>query len=151
MVLIIGISVSRELVAFTLHKLNTLFPKRARARSRPVCAREHTHTPARLSRICLPLLPLNIPNVAILHFLPRFFLLFLSSTYNWSKKIINASLAHHSPPLSLPLPLPLLYLYLSPPGGLSPIRTNDEGPRRFCKKAQAGGRAPVLLCATHDQ
>lgn len=91
---------------------------------------------------------LNIFNTPILHF-PSLFL--SAQTTIGQKKIINASPAHHSPPLSLLSLLSPISLSVSPPGTRGPIRTNDEGPGRFCKKEQAGVRAPVLLCATHDQ
>lgn len=138
MVLIIGISVSRELVAFTLHKLNTLFPKRARARTSRQSAWAHTCI---LRRICL--LSLNISNSTILHFLPPYFFVAQPTI---GQKIINASLAHHSPPLSLFLP----YIFICLPRGThSPIRTNDEGPRRFCKKAHGRrARACPIMCDT---
>lgn len=99
------------------------------------------------------LVSLNISNSAILHFLSPALLFFeLGQQLVKKKLLMQARRITRLLSPSSSLPLPLLYLYLSPPRGTrSPIRTNDEGPRRFCKKAQAGGRAPVLLCATHDQ
>lgn len=122
MLLIIGNSVSGELVAFTLHKLNTP-PPPATARTR-ACLFVVTRTFNFLFTLLKKYSPAN----------------------NRSKKSINLSLARHPSPPVLPLSLSVS---LRPEGPAVLLEQMTRGPGAFVEKARGRRGARLSYYVRH--
>lgn len=124
MLLIIGNSVSGELVAFTLHKLNTPPP--------PFAARTRACLFCRHARIQLSFHALKKKRN--------------SPANNRSKKSINLSLARHPSPPVLPLSLSVS---LRPEGPAVLLEQMTRGPGAFVEKARGRRGARLSYYVRH--